>query len=182
MAEAPFFIACTNCTYGPAVQPRLVPCPRVVCRTNLCGKVRHDTALRPTVWRHAPQPGGCVGPAAVLSRLGMSSRQLALFPPEPAHTGHLPEDAAYARLVSIDPTRNRFRFYVLARQRTLWDEWAISTTWGRIGSVGQSRVAYYENRDKLAEGFARLLRKRLARGYRVVAVGRGTRAGAANGS
>lgn len=39
---------------------------------------------------------------------------------------------AFLRLLSVDPVRNRYRFYTLTCERTLWSEWVIRCTWGRI--------------------------------------------------
>jgi len=36
------------------------------------------------------------------------------------------------RLESIDPEKNRARFYVLYVSKTLWGSWALSRWWGRI--------------------------------------------------
>jgi hypothetical protein len=40
---------------------------------------------------------------------------------------------AYARLVSVDPERNRFRYYSLTWQPGLWGGGALVRRWGRIG-------------------------------------------------
>ena len=37
------------------------------------------------------------------------------------------------RLESVDPEKNRARFYVLYVSKTLWNTWALLRRWGRIG-------------------------------------------------
>ena len=37
------------------------------------------------------------------------------------------------RLESIDPEKNRARFYVLYVSKTLWSSWSLARWWGRIG-------------------------------------------------
>ena len=74
----------------------------------------------------------------------------------------------YVRLESIDPARNRFRFFTLHWQSTLWDGPALVRTWGRVGTPGRSRVvAVPEGSDPWAT-VRRVLRRRLRHGYRVV--------------
>jgi predicted DNA-binding WGR domain protein len=36
------------------------------------------------------------------------------------------------RLESIDPDKNRARYYVLHVSKTLWNTWALARWWGRI--------------------------------------------------
>jgi predicted DNA-binding WGR domain protein len=95
-------------------------------------------------------------------------RQLFLFPLElaPTTTPEL-DNEAYVRLESIDPEANRFRFYTFTWQQTLWGEWTIRCTWGRIGSPGRSRTAYTGLRDELPTALADLVARRLRRGYRL---------------
>ena len=40
---------------------------------------------------------------------------------------------SYLRMESVDPKRNRFRFYLTFLQPTLWNTWALVCRWGRIG-------------------------------------------------
>lgn len=62
------------------------------------------------------------------------------WPPPPAE---LPPFRSFIRLESIDPSRNRARFYALAWQPTLWGEEALRCTWGRLGTLGRSHVTVY---------------------------------------
>jgi predicted DNA-binding WGR domain protein len=100
-------------------------------------------------------------------------RQLALFCPDPAELVPLAINGG-ARLVSIDPKKNRYRFYTIVWQQTLWNDRAIQTTWGRIGGFGRSRVAYFECEKARREALAEMVARRLARGYRLTDTGRST--------
>jgi predicted DNA-binding WGR domain protein len=71
-------------------------------------------------------------------------------------------------LVSIDPAKNRHRFYRISRQRTLWDEDVLVQTWGRIGTDGRSRVCFLEDGEPAQIAMAKLLRRRLQHGYQVM--------------
>ena len=41
----------------------------------------------------------------------------------------------YLRLEKIDPPRNRWRWYVLSVQPTLFGEWTLNREWGWIGEA-----------------------------------------------
>ncbi len=75
---------------------------------------------------------------------------------------------AFVRLISVDPTVNRFRVYVLSWQPTLWGDFALVQTWGRLGGPGRSRTTGYTTRAEAQGTIVRLLRRRLQHGYRVV--------------
>lgn len=72
----------------------------------------------------------------------------------------------FLRLESVDATKNRFRFYTFTWQQTLWGEWAVCCSWGRIGSLGRSRIAYLGHRRGLPYALADLEEHRVRRGYR----------------
>ena len=74
----------------------------------------------------------------------------------------------YVRLESIDPERNRFRFFLLRWQPTLWNGPALVRTWGRVGAAGRSRVVEVPDGSDPQETVRRVLRRRLRHGYRVV--------------
>jgi predicted DNA-binding WGR domain protein len=97
--------------------------------------------------------------------------QLALFQPEPVPLAWRSFDApGYLHFTSIDPQENRFRFYTITWQKTLWGEWTIRTTWGRIGGVGRSKVTYFESEQALREALPAILARRFDRGYVAKAV------------
>ncbi len=75
---------------------------------------------------------------------------------------------AFVRLISVDPAVNRFRVYVLSWHPTLWGDFALVQTWGRLGRPGRSRTTGYPSRAAAQGMIVRLLRRRLQHGYRVV--------------
>ena len=46
------------------------------------------------------------------------------------------------RLESIDPEKNRARFYVLYVTKTLWNTWALLRRWGRIGQEARGEMRH----------------------------------------
>ncbi len=81
----------------------------------------------------------------------------------------LPPFQSYIRLESIDPDTNRFRFFILQWQPTLWNERALVRIWGRLGTPGQSRLVCSIETEPPTTALHRLLRRRLAHGYAIVA-------------
>ncbi len=75
---------------------------------------------------------------------------------------------AFVRLISVDPAANRFRVYVLSWHPTLWGDFALVQTWGRLGRPGRSRTTGYTSRMEAQGMIVRLLRRRLRHGYHVV--------------
>ena len=73
----------------------------------------------------------------------------------------------YIRFVSRDPTKNRNRFYLLSWQPSLDGRTALVYTWGRVGTHGRSRVIHYPERTTAHDALARLIKRRLQRGYQV---------------
>ncbi len=112
---------------------------------------------------------------------GTASRQLALFadrasPPDrdvaaPARPalGAVLGFAQFVRLLSLDPGRNRYRFYALTWQPCLWGGGALIRSWGRLGTPERTLTAFYPDRPSAEAAIRRLLRRRLRHGYRVVA-------------
>ena len=72
------------------------------------------------------------------------------------------------RLVSVDPSRNRARFYILQWHPTLWEDLALVRIWGRIGSRGQAKVLLHAPTPQVDAVIERLVRRRLQHGYQVV--------------
>jgi len=71
-------------------------------------------------------------------------------------------------LVSIDASENRYRFYRISHQRTLWNEDVLVQTWGRLGTDGCSRLCFLQADDDVPTVMAKLLRRRFQHGYRVL--------------
>jgi predicted DNA-binding WGR domain protein len=84
----------------------------------------------------------------------------------PAVAGSLPTALC---LISIDPAENRYRFYRISHQRTLWGEDVLIQTWGRLGTDGCSRLRYLDAAEQAQAVMATLLRRRLQHGYHVTA-------------
>jgi predicted DNA-binding WGR domain protein len=76
----------------------------------------------------------------------------------------------YARFVSIEPEKNRFRFYVMSWQPGLWGDDALIVQWGRIGTEGRELPSFYKGRAAAQPVIDRAVRRRLQRGYRVLEV------------
>jgi predicted DNA-binding WGR domain protein len=75
----------------------------------------------------------------------------------------------YIRFVSRDPAKNRNRFYLLSWQPTLDGNTALVCTWGRLGTQGRSRLICYANQPAAQDMVPRIIKRRLQRGYQVVA-------------
>lgn len=64
-----------------------------------------------------------------------------------------------------DPDRNMARFYRLALVPTLFGETAVMRSWGRIGTVGQSRADTYALAEDALAAFTKLAAGKQRRGY-----------------
>ena len=84
--------------------------------------------------------------------------------------GKAPTFTAYARFVSVDPTANRFRFYSLTWQPSLWGGGVLTRSWGRIGSRGCSLRTNHSDRQGAQELVDQVLRRRIQHGYHLVDV------------
>ena len=78
--------------------------------------------------------------------------------------------ASAARFVSVDPATRRFRFSELRWQPTLWGGVALVRAWGRLGAPGRWAATEYPDRAAAQPDVERAVRRRLGRGYRLVAV------------
>ncbi len=71
------------------------------------------------------------------------------------------------RLTRIDPSRNMKRFYTVAVEVTLFDDVACTRTYGRIGGRGgRVMVGLYETQGEAIAALGRIVKAKLARGYR----------------
>ena len=75
---------------------------------------------------------------------------------------------SYVYFTSIDPARNRYRFYTLTWQHGLWGEVSLVRSWGRIGGRGRSCSHIYEDQSAGQKEAARLVTRRLQRGYQAI--------------
>ena len=105
-----------------------------------------------------PKPG--------TSRPSRAARRVAV---RPVDVGAVAAFRSHVRLTSVDPEANRFRAYTLSWHPTLWGDFALVQTWGRLGSPARSRTAFFASRPMAQEVIVKLLRRRLRHGYRVAA-------------
>jgi len=72
----------------------------------------------------------------------------------------------YLRLEKIDPSRNRWCWYVLSVQPTLFGEWTLSREWGRIGEgSGQSASTIFASECEAMTACDALKASKTRRGY-----------------
>ncbi|MGL4243447.1 MAG: WGR domain-containing protein [Beijerinckiaceae bacterium] len=72
------------------------------------------------------------------------------------------------RLERIDPVKDMARYYTLAVEVTLFDDFACTRAFGRIGSRGgRIMLGLFETRAAAEAELVALLRRKQARGYRV---------------
>ena len=75
---------------------------------------------------------------------------------------------AYAHLLSVDATRNRYRFYTLTWHPSLFGGGAILRHWGRIGAEGMRRALFFESCEDAQKTLEWILKRRPSHGYSVV--------------
>jgi predicted DNA-binding WGR domain protein len=72
------------------------------------------------------------------------------------------------RLERIEPERNMARYYTLAVELTLFDDWSCTRSFGRIGTRGgRIMLGLFEDRAAAEAELIALLRAKQARGYRI---------------
>ncbi|MBB4403011.1 MULTISPECIES: WGR domain-containing protein [Rhizobium/Agrobacterium group] len=76
------------------------------------------------------------------------------------------EDTGTIHLRRIDPSQNMRRFYVLAIQPTLFGGASVIRHWGRIGTIGQSKIETFDSDHDAATAAMRLQKAKRRRGYR----------------
>lgn len=64
-----------------------------------------------------------------------------------------------------DPARNMARFYRITVVPTLFGDWAVIREWGRIGSPGTLREAWFDSEEEALDESRKLLEKKQKRGY-----------------
>jgi len=68
-------------------------------------------------------------------------------------------------LERIDPSRNMARFYAISIQPTLVGELSLIRNWGRIGTIGRSKIETFPDIEGLTRATMRLERRKRRRGY-----------------
>ena len=76
---------------------------------------------------------------------------------------------SFVRLVSRDPATNRNRFYLLTKQPVFGGDLVIVCRWGRWGTFGRSHMLCSVTQQNTPAIVARILRRRMQRGYHVAA-------------
>lgn len=71
-------------------------------------------------------------------------------------------------LENVCPDENRFRFYVLSIDETLFGDVALVREWGRIGTNGRRRLDLFDDRVRAISSLEDWLERKRRRGYEVV--------------
>jgi predicted DNA-binding WGR domain protein len=79
------------------------------------------------------------------------------------------KEIAWILFHRLNPDKNERRFYYLEVGSSLVDEHAVLRVWGRIGGQQRSLATPCASAEAAQTLARRLLRRRLQRGYRVVA-------------
>ena len=73
------------------------------------------------------------------------------------------------QFVKVDPEQSKHRWYAIAWGPTLFGNWAVVRSWGRIGtSWAQCKSEIFEDDDAARAEAEEQTRKRLKRGYRLI--------------
>ena len=136
-----------------SVQAALATADRAALAAQLAGVARSRGRLP------VPKPG--------TGRLSPAARRRIV--PRSVDVGAVAAFRSHLRLTSVDPEANRFRAYTLSWRPTLWGDFALVQSWGRLGSPSRSRTTFFASRPMAQEAIVRLLRRRLRHGYRVAA-------------
>ena len=71
-----------------------------------------------------------------------------------------------ARLEKRDPAKNMARSYRIWLTPTLFGDYAVVREWGRIGSPGTVREAWFESEEEALQDGLDLCRRKERRGYK----------------
>ena|SRR5579871_4209505 len=69
------------------------------------------------------------------------------------------------RFTSIDPERNRHRYYELRWEPSIFGSSMLVRHYGRLGKTGRDRADLYEAREQAQREITQLIRLRLRHGY-----------------
>lgn len=70
-------------------------------------------------------------------------------------------------LQSVEPTRNRARFYSMAVVRDLFGDWVLVRSWGRIGTKGREASQTFSSAGSALDAMGDVARQKAHRGYRL---------------
>ncbi|PSS60006.1 WGR domain-containing protein [Ensifer sp. NM-2] len=65
-----------------------------------------------------------------------------------------------------DATKNMARYYCMSIELNLFGDICLLRRWGRIGSVGQTKVHHFRGEHEAVRLFLELLQQKRKRGYR----------------
>lgn len=68
-------------------------------------------------------------------------------------------------LQSVDPSRNRARFYSMAVVRDLFGNWMLVKRWGRIGTSGRMSSLTFSSAGEAISALSDVARAKGRRGY-----------------
>jgi predicted DNA-binding WGR domain protein len=66
----------------------------------------------------------------------------------------------------IDPSRNMARYYEIAAHDDLFGATCLVRRWGRIGTLGKTRIEVFADRSAAARAMERLAAAKRRKGYR----------------
>jgi predicted DNA-binding WGR domain protein len=73
------------------------------------------------------------------------------------------------RFVRVDPERNIRRWYTIAWGPTLFGNWAVVRSWGRVGTNwAQCKSEMFDDDEAAYTQAQALTQRRLRRGYRLI--------------
>ncbi|MDD5463227.1 MAG: WGR domain-containing protein [Methylococcales bacterium] len=72
-----------------------------------------------------------------------------------------------------DPDQNLHRFYQLHVTPGLFDDWSLVKEWGRVGSPGTVRKAWFETEAEALNARQRVIEVKQKKGYRLRLGGEG---------
>ena len=70
-----------------------------------------------------------------------------------------------AHLRCINPERNKWRFYRMSIQPTLFDDWLLVREWGRIGQNDQARHEHHASIGAALTSLQKMTLQKRKRGY-----------------
>jgi predicted DNA-binding WGR domain protein len=73
------------------------------------------------------------------------------------------------RFVKVDPEQSQYRWYTISWGPTLFGDWAVVRSWGRVGADwAQCKSEVFEDGESACTEAEAQARRRLKRGYRLV--------------
>ncbi len=80
------------------------------------------------------------------------------------------------RFIKVDPDQSQYRWYTISWGPTLFGNWAVVRSWGRIGTDwARCKSEVFEDDDAACIEAEAQVKRRLRRGYRLVGLPPGRR-------